>query len=104
MKGSTILLIVSLLVNANVSKLVGLSVVPHGDFAYDPSLVDYKNGSMQLHKSCEYVGDWITSLQPDIIFLSTPHGLALSNDFALYRGDRGTLFHVYMVDTMQHYC
>lgn len=29
--------------------IVGGVVVPHGDFAFDPSLVDSKNGSTELH-------------------------------------------------------
>jgi len=64
---------------------VGAAFLPHGDFAYDPSLVDYKNGSLQLHHSSLEVGKIISDLAPDLVFLSTPHGLALSNDFGVYQ-------------------
>ena len=34
-------------------KLIGAAVVPHGDFAYDPKLVNDTGGSLQLHSACE---------------------------------------------------
>jgi len=34
-------------------KLIGAVVVPHGDFAYDPKLVNDTGGSLELHSACE---------------------------------------------------
>jgi aromatic ring-opening dioxygenase LigB subunit len=64
--------------------VVGAAVIPHGDFAYDPSLVHNANGSAEVHAAAIKAGEYIASLHPDVIFLSTPHGVALSNDFAMY--------------------
>ncbi|ETO09538.1 hypothetical protein RFI_27838 [Reticulomyxa filosa] len=68
-----------------VSKITAAAILPHGDFAYDPSLVNYENGSAQLHNASLLVGEWIDNIiQPDLIFLSTPHGMELTRDFLIY--------------------
>lgn len=67
-----------------LSRIVGAAVIPHGDFAYDPSLVHNANGSLAVHNAALKAGKYIASLRPDIVFLSTPHGVALGNDFAAY--------------------
>jgi len=72
------------------AKLIGSAVIPHGDFVYDPSLVHYENGSAQLHEAATKVGKMITSLNPDIILLSTPHGMALTRDFLFYQNTNGS--------------
>jgi aromatic ring-opening dioxygenase LigB subunit len=72
------------------AKIVGAAVIPHGDFAYDPSLVDYQNGSLQIHNSSILVGQIISELEPELVFISTPHGLALTNDFAVYQNTNGS--------------
>jgi len=69
------------------AKIVGGAVIPHGDFAYDPSLVHGKNGSKELHKAALRVGRWIEQLEPDVILLSTPHGMELAEDFLIYQND-----------------
>lgn len=67
-------------------KIIGNAILPHGDFAYDPSLVNYEGGSAELHNASIAVGEWImNTLNPDVIFLTTPHGLALDNDFLIYK-------------------
>lgn len=67
-------------------KIIGAATIPHGDFAYDPSLVNYENGSSQLHDACISIGKWIINeMKPDLIFLSTPHGMALDVDFLIYK-------------------
>ena len=70
-----------------LAKVVGAAIVPHGDFAYDPSLVHNQNGSFEVHNAAKAAGRYLSRLEPDIIFLSTPHGVALSNDFAFYQND-----------------
>eukprot|EP01083_Nonionella_stella_P311548 1111259_1 len=75
-----------LLLDVSQCVIIGAAVLPHGDFAYDPSLIDNKNGSLELHKACGAVGDWIMNeMKPDLIFITTPHGLALDTDFLIYQ-------------------
>lgn len=56
------------------AKILGAAFLPHGDFAFDPSLVRFQNGSSQLHDAAVAVGARLAALEPDIILLSTPHG------------------------------
>lgn len=56
-----------------------------GDFAFDPSLVHNSNGSLELHLACLEAGKHIAGLQPDLILLSTPHGIEITNDFLFYQ-------------------
>jgi hypothetical protein len=83
---SSALVLTTSLFSATVveGRIVAAAVIPHGDFAYDPSLVDYKNGSAEIHNASVDLGAELASLAPDLIFLSTPHGIALDNDFLFY--------------------
>jgi len=67
-----------------VSKIVLSAVLPHGDFVYDPSLVHNANGSVELHGNATLLGGAISSAKPDLIFLTSPHGLEDSQSFLLY--------------------
>ena len=74
-----------LVINLANCKVIGGAILPHGDFAYDPSLVNFENGSYELHNASIEVGEWISNImKPDLIFLSTPHGLELAIDFLIY--------------------
>jgi len=74
-----------LMLHRSNAELVGAAVIPHGDFAFDPSLVNFTNDSAALHEASLRAGQFVANeLAPDIIFLSTPHGLALSDDFLIY--------------------
>ena len=76
---------------------VGAAVLPHGDFAYDPTLLSVPRvgnwtAAEELHRGSEAAGAVIASLAPDAIILVTPHGLQTSWDLAIYdnsdlRGD-----------------
>ena len=70
--------------------IIGGAVIPHGDFAYDPSLIHNANNSLLIHNASVALGETLISLQPDIIFLITPHGIALTNDFAISLSSNGT--------------
>ena len=72
-----------------VGEVVGGFVIPHGDFAFDPSLVHDTNGSLKVHDACIGVGRSIHALKPDIVFLSTPHGNEDSNSFMFYFNSLG---------------
>eukprot|EP00054_Salpingoeca_dolichothecata_P024996 m.172375 g.172375 ORF g.172375 m.172375 type:complete len:313 (+) comp25212_c1_seq2:230-1168(+) len=73
-------------------KVIGAAVIPHGDFALDPSLVHFKNGSKEIHDASEKLGQSISNLKPDIIVLITPHGLEDSNSFMMYANPLGAGF------------
>lgn len=74
------------------ARVVGAAVLPHGDFAFDPSLVGNKNHSLELHKGAQAVGAAVAALHPDIIVLTTPHGIESERDFAFYRNTNGSGF------------
>ena len=87
-----ILFNVCYLLHPIIGKILSATVIPHGDFCYDPSLVNYTNGSQELHAAAIEVGAYINSLKPDYIFLTTPHGLALTTDYAFYQNSNGSGF------------
>ena len=74
------------------AKVVGAAVLPHGDFAFDPSLVDFKNHSVALHDGSKLVGAAIADLEPDLIVLTTPHGIESERDFVFYKNSNGSGF------------
>ena len=73
-------------------RVVGAAVIPHGDFCYDPSLVNRQNGSQQLHDAAVRVGASIDALRPELVLLTTPHGMALERDFAVYENSNASGF------------
>jgi aromatic ring-opening dioxygenase LigB subunit len=66
------------------ARVIAAAVLPHGDFAFDPGLINGANGSAAIHNASQTVGTLLSSLAPDVVLLSTPHGIALSNDFGIY--------------------
>ena len=85
-------LVLASVLQIGYSRIVGAAVIPHGDFAFDPSLVNGTGGSQALHDGAEAVGARIAALRPDIIFLTTPHGIALERDFAVYENSNASGF------------
>jgi len=77
------LLLLIFLSTAN-AKLVASVVIPHGDFCYDPSLVNNQNGSLELHNAAVQLGAKLSSMPIDFYILTTPHGLAMNHSFAIY--------------------
>jgi hypothetical protein len=74
-----------------LAKLQAAVILPHGDFAVDPSLVPANTKEREaadaVAKAAAEVGHWLSRhVDPDLIFLSTPHGIALSTDFGIYLG------------------
>ena len=64
--------------------LVGSFIMPHGALTLtkeDPSIPPPAH---RLHDACMEVGKQINDLKPDIIFLTTPHGVSLNNDYVIY--------------------
>jgi aromatic ring-opening dioxygenase LigB subunit len=75
--------------------LVGGILLPHGDFAYDPNLFPpTKRTERQLSKqiavASRKAGIYLSEvLKPDVILLSTPHGIKLDTDFGIYISEYG---------------
>ena len=59
-------------------------ILPHGAITLNPE--DYQDyPELQiLHDSLKAVGDEIANLKPDLIVLTTPHGIAMSKSFGVY--------------------
>ena len=75
-------------------EIVGAFVLPHGGIAFDPKDFNTTNKTAQeeawlLHDSAREVGDLISELKPDLIFLSTPHGMADLDNFQFYLNPKG---------------
>ncbi|XP_055332948.1 protein TTE1956-like [Paramacrobiotus metropolitanus] len=70
-------------------KVIGAFVVPHGGLALDPFYANITNATAkdladQIHQSLIRVSREIGALSPDIIFLSTPHGISDLENFVFY--------------------
>ncbi|XP_078689939.1 uncharacterized protein LOC144921127 isoform X1 [Branchiostoma floridae x Branchiostoma belcheri] len=75
-------------------KVVGAFVLPHGGIALDPSHFNTTNQTAlqqawQIHNAAQKVGRLINSLRPDLLFLSTPHGVADLTNFLFYLNPKG---------------
>ncbi len=73
---------------------MGAFILPHGGIALNPSRFDTiskwaKQWAWKIHKSAVEVGQYIRNLEPDVILLSTPHGVADLKQFMFYMNARG---------------
>jgi aromatic ring-opening dioxygenase LigB subunit len=73
-----------LFINQNYSKVIGAAILPHGDFALDPYLLNDPSLALKLKNSAIIIAKQIYKKNPDIIFLSTPHGYELKKSFLMY--------------------
>lgn len=76
------------------AELVGAILLPHGDFSYDPSFFPLntaeRDAANKIASASRRAGRWLVEEQkPDIILLSTPHGMKLDNNFAIYMSEKG---------------
>ncbi len=72
------------------AKLVAGAVLPHGDFAYDPTLLldpGARRLADRLQAGSATVGRLLAAAQPDVVVLSTPHGLQDDWDLVVYQND-----------------
>ena len=85
------LLLLGIMLDAALSEFVGAAVLPHGDFAFDPSLL-FDAGSrliaQSLRSGSDATGMAVVEMSPDVIVLSTPHGLQTSWDVAVYENSQ----------------
>jgi aromatic ring-opening dioxygenase LigB subunit len=90
------LLAVSLLLlwPSSLGIYVGTALLPHGDFAYDPSFCT--SGSRERRVADEiaaasrHAAQWVLDQSPDIVLLTTPHGLQLDYDYGIYHSRQGS--------------
>jgi aromatic ring-opening dioxygenase LigB subunit len=78
-----------------LARLRAAVILPHGDFAVDPSLVPANTKEREaadaVAQAAADTGHWLSRhVDPDLVFLSTPHGIALSNDFGIYLGSKAS--------------
>jgi len=78
------------------ARIQAAAILPHGDFAIDPELLP---AASDAREAADAVADaahsaanlWLNHhIDPDLVLLTTPHGIALSNDFGIYLGSTGS--------------
>ncbi|MFX1253263.1 MAG: hypothetical protein ACFFCZ_16765 [Promethearchaeota archaeon] len=70
--------------------LIGAFILPHGSIILDPSKDAVPVQAKELHDAMQDTVRMIEKLQPDLVFFSTPHGIALSHDFGIYMNQTGS--------------
>ena len=69
------------------AKVIGAAVLPHGDFAFDPSLLtdpQARSSSQVLHNGSVAAGSFLSGTNPDVVVFTTPHGLQSSWNVGIY--------------------
>jgi hypothetical protein len=73
---------------------VGTILLPHGDFAYDPTFCQTRSREREVADNLAFASRtaarWIIDQHPDIVLLTTPHGLQLDYDYGIYHGRKGS--------------
>ncbi|MGC9779407.1 MAG: hypothetical protein HZR80_09220 [Candidatus Heimdallarchaeota archaeon] len=70
--------------------IVGAFILPHGAMILDPKKKGIPKEAIKLHKAMVDAAKTIEKLKPEIIFLTSPHSIALSNDFGVYLNKSGS--------------
>jgi aromatic ring-opening dioxygenase LigB subunit len=63
---------------------LGAYILPHGAIALNPSKNPQFKELEEIYKSCYTIANEVYALKPDIIFMTTPHGLSLSRSFGFF--------------------
>jgi aromatic ring-opening dioxygenase LigB subunit len=92
------LLVAFVVVSAAVSnvsaKVVGAWVLPHGDVALDPTRFPgnetQRKQARELNQCALSAGAEIAALRPDVVFISSPHGIAHATEWVLYANERAS--------------
>lgn len=76
------------------SKIIGTFVMPHGIVIVNPnkfSDTQARDSAWKLHNATKHVGEIVSGLEPDLIFITTPHGRHRSgpSKFKFYVCDYG---------------
>ncbi|MBN1329402.1 MAG: hypothetical protein JXA54_08005 [Candidatus Heimdallarchaeota archaeon] len=69
--------------------IVGAFILPHGAMILDPKAKDVPKEAIELHKAMLEAANHIAKLKPDIIFMTSPHGIALSEEYGIYVNKSG---------------
>ncbi|MHA1629412.1 MAG: hypothetical protein ACTSXO_11325 [Candidatus Heimdallarchaeota archaeon] len=69
--------------------IVGAFIVPHGAMILDRERARQQKAE-KLHDAMLETKKAIQNLRPEIIFLTSPHGISLSNDFAIYLNEKAS--------------
>jgi aromatic ring-opening dioxygenase LigB subunit len=73
---------------------VGTILLPHGDFAWDPEFcapgTRERNVAEEISSMARRTARWLLDQNPDVVLLTTPHGLQLDYDYGIYHSDRGS--------------
>jgi aromatic ring-opening dioxygenase LigB subunit len=64
--------------------IISSYILPHGALSLNPSKYPEMKDLTSLHKSCVKISEDIYSLKPDVIVLTTPHGINLTKSFGVY--------------------
>lgn len=64
-------------------------VMPHGSNILDPENFKDYPGCQTLHDACLKLADTVYEIDPELIFLITPHGHALKRSHLLYFNSTG---------------
>ncbi len=63
--------------------IVGAFILPHGSMILDPKKKGLPKEAKDLHNAMIDAAKAIDKLKPNIIFMTSPHGISLSNDFGI---------------------
>ncbi len=58
-------------------------IVPHGALILDATS-SHQDGRYELHQAMRRVAEDIAKINPDVILITSPHGISLSEDFGIY--------------------
>ncbi len=89
-----VVLFLAIVKNYCCGEIIGAFVLPHGGISLDPTYFNTSNETAKqeawaIHNAALGVGDSITALNPDLILLSTPHGIADLRQFIFYLNPTG---------------
>ena len=70
--------------------IIGAYILPHGSLVLDLDKEGLPQEAIDLHNAMVEMAKEIEDLQPDIIFITTPHSIALTNDFGIYLNKGGS--------------
>jgi len=64
--------------------IIGAYILPHGALSLTPFKYPELKELVLIHKSCCDISDEIKYSNPDLIVLTTPHGISLNTSFGVY--------------------
>ena len=70
--------------------IIGAAIVPHGSMILPNDSETVNEHAFKIHKAMNTLAKDIEEKKPEIIFLSTPHGLSLNHSFGIYLNSRAT--------------